>query len=284
MGWNKVVIFLRLIDFEHTLFALPFAYLGAFLAVGGVPTAHDFWWITAAMVGARTAALALNRLIDRHIDARNPRTANWILPRGLIGLPVVYLAIVLSLALLFIAAAHLNPLCLKLAPAAVFVLVIYSYTKRFTWACHLVLGFAIGLGPVGSWIAITARFDWPAILLGAAVALWVAGFDAMYACQDEEFDRQEGLYSLPARFGTARTLQITAGFHLFTVLLLVAVGVTLGLGWLYYMGVGIAAGVLIYEHLLVSPGDLSKMNTAAFRLNRYVSTIIFVFTLVDMFK
>lgn len=283
MGWNKVVTFLRLIDFEHTLFALPFAYLGAFLAVGGLPTAHDFWWITAAMVGARTAALGLNRLIDRHIDARNPRTAGWILPRGLIGLPTVYLAIIFSLALLFIAAAQLNPLCLKLAPAAVFVLFIYSYMKRFTWACHLVLGFAIGLGPVGSWIAITGQFAWPPILLGGAVAFWVAGFDAMYACQDEEFDRQEGLYSLGARFGTATALKITAGWHFLTVLLLTGTGVLMDLGLIYYLGVAIAAGILVYEHRLVGPGDLSKMNTAAFRLNRYVSTMIFIFALVDMF-
>jgi 4-hydroxybenzoate polyprenyltransferase len=256
--------------------------LGAFLAVGGIITAYDFWWITLAMVAARTAALSLNRLIDRHLDAQNPRTAGWILPQGLVPLGAVWGSIGVSLALLFWAASKLNPLCIQLAPLAVVVLVGYSYTKRFTWTCHLILGLAIGMGPLGAWIAITGGVTWTPILIGLAVALWIAGFDMMYACQDEEFDRREGLFSVPARFGTPATLKISAGLHLLTMLLLMGVGIIQGLGWLYYVGIGVAGLILSYEHWLITPNDLSKMHTAAFRLNRYVSLIIFICTLADL--
>lgn len=278
----RVGYFLRMIDIGHSLFALPFAYLGAFLAVGGLVSAHDFWLITIAMVAARTAALSLNRLIDRHLDARNPRTANWILPQGLVPLSAVWASIGVSFGLLFWAAAKLNPLCIKLAPLAVAVLVAYSYTKRFTWTCHLILGLAIGMGPLGAWIAITESLAWTPVLIGLAVAFWIAGFDMMYASQDENFDRQEGLYSMPARFGVPATFNISAGLHLLTVLLLIGVGMIQGLGWLYYCGIGTAVTILIYEHWLVTPDDLSKMHTAAFRLNRYVSLIIFICTLADL--
>jgi 4-hydroxybenzoate polyprenyltransferase len=274
--------FLRMIDIGHSLFALPFAYLGAFLAVGGLITAYDFWWITLAMVSARTAALCLNRLIDRHLDARNPRTANWILPQKLVPLGLVWASIFVAFGLLFWSAAKLNPLCIKLAPLAVAVLVLYSYTKRFTWMCHLILGLAIGMGPLGAWIAITESFALTPVLISLAVAFWIAGFDMMYATQDEAFDRQEGLYSIPARFGIPATLIISAALHFFTVLLLLGTGVLQELGWLYYAGIGIASAILVYEHGLVTPDDLTKMHTAAFRLNRYVSLIIFGFTLADL--
>lgn len=280
--WTRTGYFLRMIDIGHSLFALPFAYLGAFLAVGGLISAPEFWWITLAMVSARTAALSLNRLIDRHLDARNPRTAGWILPQKLVPLWLVWASIFVAFALLFWSAAKLNPLCVKLAPFAVAVLVAYSYTKRFTWMCHLILGLAIGLGPLGAWIAIRESIALTPVLISLAVAFWIAGFDMMYATQDEVFDLQEGLHSIPARFGIPATLKISAVLHCLTILLLIGVGALQGLGWLFYTGIGIASLVLIYEHGLVTPDDLSKMHTAAFRLNRYVSLIIFGCTLIDL--
>lgn len=279
---TKTKYFLQMIDIWHSLFALPFAYLGAFLAARGTPTLHQLGWITLAMISARTAALGLNRLIDRRIDAKNPRTANWILPRGLVKTPAVVTAIIVSLALLMVSASQLNDLCLKLAPLAVVVLVGYSYTKRFTWTANVILGLAIAMGPLGAWLAVTGYLETPAVLLSLAVALWIAGFDTMYACQDENFDRLEGLHSIPARFGTARALDIAAWFHTMTILLLLAVGFGMGLKFPYYLGVIIAALILRYEHRLVGPDDLSKMHTAAFRLNRYVSSIIFVFAWLSL--
>jgi len=281
MVFKKIKYFLTMIDFGHSLFVLPFAYLGAFLAARGVPDLYALLWITVAMVSARTAALGLNRVIDRHIDARNPRTANWVLPRGLISLWSVKAVIVLSLTVLLWAAYQLNSLCFKLAPLAVAVLVLYSYTKRFTWACHLWLGASVAMGPVGGWLAITGQWDVAALLLGGAVALWVAGFDIMYACQDEEFDRQEGIFSIPGRFGTRLALEIAAWFHTLTVLLLLAAGFYLKLHWPYYVGIAAAVLILRYEHRLVQPHDLSKMDTAAFKLNRYVSAIVFIFALLS---
>lgn len=278
---TKVKYFLTMIDFGHSLFVLPFAYLGAFMAARGVPDLYNLLWITVAMVSARTAALGLNRLIDRHIDARNPRTADWILPRGLISLWSVRVVIIISLVVLLWAAYRLNTLCFKLAPLAVIVLVLYSYTKRFTWACHLWLGGGVAMGPVGGWLAVTGQWDVAALLLGGAVALWVAGFDIMYACQDEEFDRQEGIFSIPGCFGTRLALEIAAWFHTLTILLLLAVGFYLGLHWPYYVGIAVAVLILRYEHRLVQPDDLSKMDTAAFKLNRYVSTIVFIFALLS---
>ncbi|NPV92227.1 MAG: UbiA family prenyltransferase [Firmicutes bacterium] len=273
-----------MIDIGHSLFALPFAYLGALLAARGIPTLHQLAWITLAMVSARTAALGLNRLIDRHIDARNPRTADWILPRGLVRLPVVVVAIVVSFLVMLYSAAQLNELCLKLAPLAVIALTAYSYTKRFTWTANVILGLTIGLGPVGAWLAVSPRLEVTPLLLWLAVGLWIAGFDTMYACQDENFDLVEGLHSIPARFGTAKALDIAAWFHTMTVLLLLAVGFKMGLGWPYYIGVVIAALVLRFEHRLVSADDLSRMHTAAFGINRYVSAILLLFALLSYIK
>lgn len=282
-GLDKAATFLEMIDFKNALFNLPFAYLGAFLAVGGLPSGYHFFWITAAMVGARTAAMALNRVIDRHIDARDPRTASRPIPSGRISVLVGYLTIGLSLALLLLAASRLNRLCLELAPAAVFVLVIYSYVKRFSWTAQLVLGLASAMGPVGSWIAITGRFDLPPILLGMAVGLWVAGLDTIYSCQDRDFDIKEGLHSIPVRFGVAGALRIAALMHFLTVVLLVAAGISLHLGGWYYLGVGLVAVILVWEHLMVTPVDFSRINTAAFTVNRYIGVLVFGFSLLDLF-
>lgn len=276
--------FLRMVDFEHTFFGLPFAYLGAFLAQGGMPSWEKLFWITVAMISARTAALSLNRIIDLRYDAANPRTAHWVLPSGKLNVNRVWIGTIIFFILLFVSAARLNPLCLKLAPLAVIILWGYSYTKRFTWWCHLILGMAIGIGPIGAWIAITGTFDLQPLILGAAVAGWIAGFDTMYACQDIEFDRQNGLYSIPARFGEVGALRFSAVFHLFTVVFLVLTGLILSLGVFYYLGITIAATVLVYEHIIVKPGDLSRVNFAAFKINRYVGLIIFIFALWDLFS
>ena len=280
---TRIRYVLDMVDFGHTLFGLPFAYLGAFLAVKGMPAVSQLVWITLAMVGARTAALCLNRLIDLEIDRANPRTSNWVLPSGKLALNKVWVMVLLSLALLFYSAAELNPLCFKLAPLAVVILWVYSYTKRFTWWCHLILGLAIGIGPIGAWFAISGTFDLQPLVLGLAVACWIAGFDAMYACQDIEFDREHQLYSIPARFGERGALAFSAGFHACTVVFLVMAGIILELGFFYYAGVLLAGMVLIYEHLIVKPGDLSRVNFASFRINRYVGILIFVATLMDIF-
>ena len=282
MASNKFKTFLEMIKFEHTIFALPFAYLGAFLASGGFPSGHDIFWITLAMVGARTAAMSLNRLIDRHIDALNPRTAGRALPKGTLSIAEVWLYTIISFVLLFIAAAQLNPLCVKLMPIAVFVLVIYSYTKRWTWACHLVLGAALGLAPLGSWVAVTGSIDLPGVMLGLAVAFWVAGFDIIYACQDFEFDKAAGIHSIPAQFGIKKSLIISALFHLISPILLAAIGFYLGLGIFYLIGVLIATGLLIHEHRLVKPNDLSKIGVAFMNMNGYLSMVMFLFTLLDV--
>lgn len=275
---------MAMIDFGHTLFGLPFAYLGAFLALKDIPSASQLIWITVAMLGARSAALCLNRLIDRFIDRANPRTAGWVLPAGELPVTGVWVLVVVFFALLFWAAAQLNPLCVKLAPLAVLILWAYSYTKRFTWWCHLLLGMAVGIGPVGGWIAVTGRFDWQPLVLWLAVACWIAGFDTMYASQDIDFDRAHGLYSIPARFGISGALRFSSVFHLFTVIFLVLNGAVMLLGSWYFAGVGFTALLLLYEHIIVSPDNLARVNFASFRINHYVGLIIFVMTLADILR
>ncbi|MDD4625891.1 MAG: putative 4-hydroxybenzoate polyprenyltransferase [Syntrophomonas sp.] len=280
---NKIREFLNMVDFGHSLFALPFAYLGAFLAAQGMPTWPQLAWITIAMVSARTAALCLNRLIDRHIDRANPRTSEWTLAAGRLPLSLVWFLVFFCFALLFYSASRLNPLCLKLSPLAVLALWLYSYTKRFTWWCHLLLGMAIGLGPVGAWIAISGSLDWQPIVLGMAVACWIAGFDSMYACQDIEFDQAHGLFSIPARFGIKGALLFSAIFHIFTFLLLLLNGVILNLACFYYAGVVFVGIILIYEHWIVKADDLSRVNFASFKINHYVGLIVFIMALLDIF-
>ncbi len=288
MGFERIRQFGEMIKFEHTVFALPFAYLGAFLANRGLPSGNQLLWITLAMVGARTAAMALNRLIDRHIDARNPRTANRALPRGILSVTEVWFYVIASWVLLLVSAWQLNPLGLsvpltvKLMPVAVLVLTVYSYTKRFTWLCHFILGLSLGLAPVGSWIGVTGRIEFPAVLLGLAVLTWVAGFDIIYACQDYDFDRQEGIYSIPAVFGIRKALIISAFLHVLTVAFLAWTGMVLALGYFYWLGVLVAVAILIYEHSLVTPADLSKLDAAFFNMNGILSVLMFVFTFADI--
>lgn len=279
---QKLKVFFEMIKFEHTLFALPFAYLGAFLAARGIPPFLKLFWITLAMIGARTAAMSLNRLIDRHIDARNPRTAQRALPAGQLRVNEVYLYIVLSFLLLGYSAYQLNILALWLMPIAVFFLVLYSYTKRFTWACHIVLGISLGLAPAGAWIGVTGHWALAPILLGLGVMTWVAGFDVVYSCQDVEFDRQEGLHSIPSIFGLQRGLEISSALHILAPIFFIAVGVVMSMSWLYYVGVAIAILLLYRQHRLVSADDFSKLGVAFFDLNGYLSLMLFVFSILDL--
>jgi 4-hydroxybenzoate polyprenyltransferase len=282
MVFNKIKIFLEMIRFEHTIFALPFAYVGALMAEKRIPEAHDITWITLAMVGARTAAMSLNRIIDRHIDAKNPRTAGRALPKGLISVIEVWIYVVISLALLLYSARQLSPLAFHLFPLATLVLLVYSYTKRFTWVCHLFLGATLGLAPLGSWIAITGRFDLAPVLLALGVLFWVAGFDIIYACDDYEFDRREKIYSIPARFGIKKALYISMAFHIAAPVLILAAGLLLNLGLLYFAGVLAAVIILFYQHTLVRPDDLSRAGIAFFNLNGILSVLVFTFTLLDV--
>jgi 4-hydroxybenzoate polyprenyltransferase len=283
---RKLKILLEMIKFEHTIFALPFAFMGAVL--GNIVVEHDWpawseiFWVTVAMVGARSAAMSLNRLIDRFIDAKNPRTANRAIPAGLISVSEVLLFIVVSFALLFFAAFQLNSLAVKLLPLAVFVLIFYSYTKRFTWLCHFVLGVAIGFGPLGGWVATTGQIDGTALLLFVSVLFWTAGFDIIYACQDADFDRKEGLYSLPSRFGIANALLIARFCHLITFGGLLSLYVSASLSVWFLIGVLISGVILVYEHSLVKPTDLSKLDVAFFTMNGILSVVMFTFTLIDL--
>ena len=280
----KLRVFLEMIKLEHTIFALPFAYLGMVLAWGSAAAANwsDFIWITIAMAAARTAAMSLNRYIDRRIDQNNPRTARRPIQTGLIDARSVLLYALASLVILGFAAWQLHPLAFALFPGALIFLVGYAYTKRYTWLCHYILGFTDGLAPMGAWVAVRGSLftaaDLPAWILLAVVTFWIGGFDVIYACQDVEFDRQAGLHAIPARFGIRRALQVAAISHVLTVLLLAWLGVISGLGWAYWLGVIAVAALLWYEHSLVQPDDLSKLGIAFFNINGYISVAIFLAT------
>lgn len=278
----KIRVFLEMIKFSHTIFALPFALTGALLAAGGLPSPTQTFWIVMAMVGARTAAMGLNRVIDAEIDAKNPRTAGRAIPAGLLGKGTVALFIVMSVALMLYSAARLNPLCLKLAPIALFFLVLYSFCKRFTALAHLVLGLCLGAAPVGAWVAIRGSVDLPIVLMGLAVLFWVAGFDILYALQDLDFDRRAGLHSIPVRLGVAGSLWTARIFSLAMVLLLCAVYLLLPLGNIFLTGIVVATALLVYEHWLLRNGDLAKLDMAFFTTNGYISIIIFAATLMDI--
>ena len=273
--------FARLVKIEHTVFALPFAYVGAFLAVNGTPSGHDLLWITLAMVGARSLAMALNRLIDAGIDARNPRTAGREIPSGQLSVAQVVVFCVLSLALFLAAVWQLDPIVRWLWPIPVVGFVVYPYLKRFTWLCHFWLGAVDGLAPVGAWVAITGKLPWQAWTLGAAVALWVAGFDCFYALFDEEIDRREGLHSIVTRFGVRGAFIGARLSHALTVVCLVVAGLGLPVGAFYWLGVAAVALLLAYEHSLVRPHDLRRLDTAFFTMNGVISLVFAVFVIVD---
>jgi 4-hydroxybenzoate polyprenyltransferase len=273
---------LEMIKWEHSIFALPFALCGAMLAARGLPTAHQVAWIIVAMVAARSAAMAFNRLADVSIDAANPRTSARALPAGQLTRSFVAVFVVISSVIFIAAAAELNRLALWLSPVALAVLLLYSYTKRFTRWSHLVLGFALGMAPSAAWIAVRGSLDPRILLLTAAVTFWVAGFDVLYACQDFEFDRASGLHSIPRYLGISRALWVARAFHVIMLLLLVALMLAFGLGKLAIAGVAVVAALLAYEHSLVSAGDLTKLNAAFFTMNGVISVVFFVFVAGDL--
>jgi len=268
---------LEMIKIEHTLFALPFAFLGAVLAANGLPTLRQLLWIVVAMVGARSTAMAFNRLADRRFDARNPRTAMRALPAGLLSVSFVWAFTIASAMLFLLAAAMLNRLTLILAPVALASVLLYSLTKRWTQLSHIVLGWCLSIAPTGAWIAVRGEFGSPVpLLLSLVVLLWTAGFDVLYACQDYDFDRGEGLHSIPARFGIARALWISRGLHAAAFLALVALYLVSGLGPLALIGVAATAALLLYQHRLVKADDLGRLNAAFFTANAFVSVILLV--------
>ena len=287
--YNSLVPFLRnlrvtleMIKWEHSIFALPFALCGALLAAHGLPGGQQLFWIVVAMIAARSAAMAFNRLADASIDAANPRTQTRALPAGTLTPGFVSTFVIVSCAVFVLAASRLNRLTLALSPVALAVVLLYSYTKRFTRWSHLVLGFALGIAPSAAWIAVRGSFDPRILLLTAAVTFWVAGFDVLYACQDYEFDRQAGLHSIPRYFGIARALWIARFFHLLMLILLMGLVVVFGLGKLAVAGVIVVAILLAYEHSLVSPNNLSKLNAAFFTMNGVISVVFFVFVAGDL--
>lgn len=272
--------FLELIKFEHTVFALPFAYLGMLLAAGGWPGLRLFLWITVAMAAARTVAMGFNRIADRWIDAHNPRTDKRPLVTGAISARIAWVGTLTAAVLLALAAWQLGPLPLRLLPGAFLFLFGYSFTKRFTWLSHFIVGFTDGLAPMGAWAAVRGSLftpaDLPAWILLAVVTMWIGGFDLIYACQDVPYDRQDDLYSIPARFGIPIALTVSSVSHAITVILLLVLGVLMELSWPYWIGLLVVAGLLAWEHSLVRPDDLSRVDLAFFNMNSYISITLFL--------
>ena len=280
--FSNIKITLEMIKWEHSIFALPFALCGAMLAAGGWPTATQLGWIVLCMVSARSAAMAFNRLADAQIDAANPRTATRAISAGILSQKFVGVFVLASCALFVVSAAQLNRLTLYLSPAALAVILLYSYTKRFTRWSHLVLGFALGIAPAAAWIAVRGSLDPRILVLTAAVTFWVGGFDVLYACQDIDFDRANGLNSIPQSFGVHRSLFLARVLHLAMLGLLVALVVLFGLGKIALVGVAAVALLLLYEHSLVSAEDLSKLNAAFFTMNGVIAVVFFVFVAADL--
>ncbi|MDE0313327.1 MAG: putative 4-hydroxybenzoate polyprenyltransferase [Candidatus Poribacteria bacterium] len=279
---RKLKIILEMIKFEHTIFALPFAIMSAFIAAEGLPPLSKLGWILVAMVGARSCAMAFNRLADAKIDSENPRTAMRAIPAGLITKGAVWIFTLVSAGLLVFAAWRLNPLAFALSPVALAVIMGYSYTKRFTSLSHFWLGLALSISPVGAWIAITGRFDWTPIILCCVVLLWTAGFDIIYACQDVNFDRKHGLHSIPARLGIRWALWVSSALHVIAVLLLFCLPLFTKMGHFYFVGVWIVVFIFIYEHAIVKPNDLSRVNLAFFTLNGMISLVLMALSIADI--
>jgi 4-hydroxybenzoate polyprenyltransferase len=280
--FKKIRLYLQMIRFSHSVFALPFAFTAAILAASGFPSFHQILWIAVAMIGARSGAMGLNRIIDRKIDSMNPRTCKREIPSGKISVGAALAFTIISLGVMIYSAYELNPLCLALSPVAILILVIYSYTKRFTWASHIVLGIAITCAPMGAWMAIKGTIGTEIIPLVIAIIFWLAGFDILYALQDIDFDREHGLYSIPRRFGIPVSLMISRIFHALTFGLFLWTGIIFGLNFIYFAGLAVVAALLIYEHALVRPDDLSKLNIAFFNMNGYISITVFIFTYISM--
>lgn len=280
--WKKIVILLEMIKFEHTVFAMPFALMGAFLAQRGIPALYTFFWVIVAMVGARTCAMGFNRIVDRRFDAANPRTADRALPAGQVSLSASWVMVILAGALFFFACFMLNSLALTIAPFALGLTLFYSLTKRFTWLCHLVLGVALAFSPLGGWIAVAANFDAYPWALSLGVLFWVAGFDCIYACLDTDFDRKTGLFSMPAIFGRRNSFRIAVIFHVLAFLLFTLVGLQMKLNFWYYSGIAVTGFALFYQHLIVHPRDLSRIQQSFFSMNGLIALTLFFATWLSL--
>jgi len=282
MVLKKLKSYGELVMFSHTLFSLPFALIAMIWAADGFPTGITIFWILIALIGARNGANALNRIVDKDIDKKNPRTANRHLPRGLVKDYEAWGIVILCFLIFILAAYNLNNLCFMLSPVALFLFIIYSYTKRFTWICHIILGITCGGAPVGAWIAVTGKFALTPIILGAVVTLWVAGFDIIYATQDIDFDRKVGLFSIPVKFGLKGALYISSIFHFIMISLLFSLYFIMHRGLIYLIGIGIGSILLLVEHYIVSPSNEKKMKVASYHINQVVSVLIFIFTVLDV--
>ena len=280
--WRKLAILLEMIKFQHTVFAMPFALMGAFLAARGLPGVRVFFWVILAMVGARTCAMTFNRIVDRRFDAANPRTAGRALPAGAVSLTESWLMVVASGALFFFACAMLNRTALLIAPFALGLTLVYSLTKRFTWLCHVVLGLALACSPLGGWVAVADGVNGYPWVLSVGVLLWVAGFDCIYACLDADFDREAGLHSMPSIFGRAASFRIAVVFHLLAFGLFTLTGVQMGLNFWYYAGIVITGAALFYQHLIVNPRDLSRIRMSFFSMNGLIALTLFVATCLSL--
>jgi len=281
---QKLKILLEMIKFQHTIFALPFAFAGALLAARGLPGTVECLWILLAMVGARTVAMGINRIVDVSFDAENPRTRDRALVKGDVGVVEAWLMVLVAGAVYFISAYNLTPLSFKLSPLFLAVICFYSYTKRFTPFCHLFLGFAIGLAPIAGWIAIADSISMAPLLLGAGVMFWIAGFDVLYACMDADFDRKRGLHSIPAWLGRKKAFKISAFFHVIAFLAFTATGIGAGLNWIYFLGIAATFVLLVMQRRVITPDDLSRMNIAFFRLNAVISVVLFFATALSLWS
>jgi 4-hydroxybenzoate polyprenyltransferase len=280
--FKKMAILLEMIKFKLTIFAMPFAFMGAFLAAEGVPGLRVFFWIIMAMAGARTCAMGFNRIVDRKYDAENPRTADRAIPAGTVKLGEAWGMVVISGLLFFFACYNLNTLTLILSPFALFFTLFYSLTKRFTALCHIVLGGALSFSPLGGWVAVSGSFENYPFALSLGVLFWVAGFDTIYACLDADFDRDVKLHSLPSRMGRKNAFRLAGLFHVIAFLLFIVTGIQADLNGFYYVGIALAAGALFYQHRLVSPTDLSRIHAAFFSMNGFISVALFVATWLSL--
>ncbi len=274
--------FIELVKFEHTVFALPFAYMGMVLAEKAWPGWDVFLWVTLAMAGARTVAMALNRIIDRGIDGKNPRTRHRALVTGEIKVVSAWTLAVASAGVFFFSAHQLNSLCFKLSPVALLFLVGYHYVKRFSYLCHWTLGMVLGIAPLGGWMAVTGTFSWKPLVLSLAVMLWVAGFDILYSLQAADFDRDHKLHSAPVRWGIWRALKLSEYCHWATAIFLTIFGVIMPMGVLYWVGLALVLALLKFEHIIVGDGDLSRVNTVFFTINGWIGVLLLIFTLLDL--
>jgi 4-hydroxybenzoate polyprenyltransferase len=279
---HKIKVMLEMIKFKHTVFALPFALMGAFLAVRGVPSLRVFFWVILAMVGARTAAMTFNRIVDRRFDAANPRTEKRAIPAGEVSLKESWLMVIGASLLFFFACWMLNTAALKIAPVALALTFVYSLTKRFTWLCHVVLGLALAFSPLGGWVAAAGTLQGYPWILSLGVLFWVAGFDCIYACLDADFDRKAGLYSMPASFGRKNAFRMAVLFHLLAFVLFTLTGIFHGLNFIYFIGIALTGSALFYQHIVVNPKDLTKIQVSFFSMNGFIALTLFVATWMSL--